>query len=53
MADYHLPRREAWEQFPLYTALVLMPASLERRDKKPGGPSSEMQAFINAATPND
>lgn len=49
MADYRLTRHEAWAQFPLYAALVLMPASLERKEKKPGGPSAEMQAFIRAA----
>ena len=49
MAEYHCTRREAWEEFPLPAALVLLPATLERQGKKPGGPSAEMLAFIAAA----
>lgn len=49
MSQYGLSLREAWGEFPLPAALVLMPASLERQGKTPAGPSAEMLAFIRAA----
>lgn len=49
MGEYRLTRLEAWAEFPLPAALVMMPAALERHGRKPGGPSAEQLAFIQAA----
>lgn len=51
MAEYGLSRREAWERFPLPAALVMLPASLERRGREPAGPGAEMMAFLQAVRP--
>lgn len=52
MGEYHLNRQEAFGEFPMPAALVLLPASQERHGHEPAGPSAEMLAFIRAANAN-
>lgn len=49
MGEYGLTREQAFGEFPLASALALMPSNIERRGGKPTGPSLEQLAFIRAA----